>query len=422
MSRRESLAPAAQLGLLRIETDGGIAFLLAGLALGLGLAVRLLWPFDGLYGQDAFAYFRYARALWPWLLHGSPLPIYYWPAGYPLIVALVLPLAGWGSASGQAVSIVASAAAAGLTYCLSRELLPEAPGGRIAAWVAGLAVALSGSVLRAGLVVMSDALALACCAAAVWSLARSTRTGRYRWLAAAALALAWAIITRWVCGLLAAPLLVFALIARRTTDDGRRTTDDGQSMTLLRGSFPLSSLVLRLRWLVAFAVGALVVVPQLIVSAATPVALAQHQWVEAWSMANAWQRDFTTVDGAQHYVLPVAAFYLAQMAWPSFLATPLALLALPGAIWLVRGRLWAELALLAGWPLTLWLFLSGIPYQNARFVLPALPALAVLAGLGFAWMYAAPVRWRRAALAVGLALALAGGLLTPRILDLMGTP
>lgn len=399
MSQPESLAPAAQRGMLRIESDRVIALLLVGLGRA-GLAARLRWPFDGLYGQDAFAYFRYARALWPWLLHGTPLPIYYWPAGYPLLVALALPLAGWGSAGGQAVSIIAGSGAAGLTYSLSRELLAQAPGGRTAALVAGLAVALSGAALRAGLVVMSDALALACCAAAPWALARYARTGRGGWLVAAALALAWAIITRWVCGLLVLPLLAFVLIAARSNDHGR-----GMGRTVA-----LSSFVFRPGWLAAFAVGALVVVPQVIASAATPAALTRHQWVETWSVANVWRRDFTTVDGAQHYSLPVAVFYLAQMAWPSFLATPLALLALPGAIWLARERSWAALALLGGWPLTLWLFLIGIPYQNARFVLPALPALAVLAGLGFAWAYAAAVSWRRRALAAGLALALAGGL------------
>src|ERR671935_200217 len=88
----------------RALPDGRAALLIAGVAVAAALAARLAWPFDGLYGQDAFAYFRYARALWPWLLRGEPLPIYYWPAGYPLLVALVLPLAGWGSAGGQAVS------------------------------------------------------------------------------------------------------------------------------------------------------------------------------------------------------------------------------------------------------------------------------------------------------------------------------
>ena len=151
---------------LRSMPDTRAALLIAGVAVAAALAARLAWPFDGLYGQDAFAYFRFARALWPWLLRGEPLPIYYWPAGYPLLVALVMLFANWSSAAGQAVSIASSAGAGGLTFLLSRALLPDAPGGRIAAWVAGLAVALSGAALRASLVVMSDATAMACCA--VW--------------------------------------------------------------------------------------------------------------------------------------------------------------------------------------------------------------------------------------------------------------
>src|SRR3954463_15149223 len=145
---------------LRSMPDSRAALLIAGVAVAAALAARLAWPFDGLYGQDAFAYFRYARGLWPWLLLSEPLPIYYGPAGYPLLVALALPLFGGGSAAGQAVSVASIAAAAACTFLLCREL-PDAPGCRPAAWVAGLAVALCGDALRAGLVTMSDALALA---------------------------------------------------------------------------------------------------------------------------------------------------------------------------------------------------------------------------------------------------------------------
>src|SRR6185436_1767779 len=98
---------------------------------------------------------------------------------------------------------------------------PDAPGGRLAAWVAGLAVALCGDALRAGLVTMSDALALAGCAAAIWSLARYRRTRRGRWLALVAVALGWATITRWVCGLLAVPMALSVLSDLK--DEGRRT-------------------------------------------------------------------------------------------------------------------------------------------------------------------------------------------------------
>jgi hypothetical protein len=390
--------------------DGRAALLLAGLAVAAALAARLAWPFDGLYGQDAFAYFRYARGLWPWLLRGEPLPIYYWPAGYPLLVALALPLFGWSSAAGQAVSMASIGAAAGCTFLLCRELLPDAPGGRLAAWVAGLAVASCGDALRAGLVTMSDALALACCTAAIWALACYRRTWRYpdegrgaRWLALSAAALGWAVITRWVSGLLAVPMALFVVCVFLTKDDpstslraaGRRTKNHSNTMPQLDSGTDVighSSLVIRLRRMIAHGViacilGALIVVPQVVWSQRTPESLSQHQWVVAWNIANIWRRDFVTVDGAQHYRLPVGAYYLAHMAWPSMLFPLLAAFCLPGALWLARGRRWPALALLVGWPLLLWLFLSAIPFENARFILPALPALAVLAGLGFGWVY-----------------------------------
>ena len=41
-------------------------------------------PFDGLYGQDAYAYLDYAGALRTALLNGSPPPPFFWPIGYPL--------------------------------------------------------------------------------------------------------------------------------------------------------------------------------------------------------------------------------------------------------------------------------------------------------------------------------------------------
>src|SRR3954470_3814619 len=117
-SGESSLMRARVARSLRPLPDSGAALLIAGVAVAAALAARLGLPFDGLYGQDAFAYFRYARALWPWLLRGEPLPIYYWPAGCPLLVALALPLFGGGSAAGQAVSIASIAVAAACTFLL----------------------------------------------------------------------------------------------------------------------------------------------------------------------------------------------------------------------------------------------------------------------------------------------------------------
>src|SRR5581483_3464622 len=49
-------------------------------------------------------------------------------------------------------------------------------------------------------------------------------------------------------------------------------------------------------------------------------------------------------------------------------------------------RRWAAIVLLTGWPLVNWVFISGIPYENPRFLWPALPAIASLIGIGFRTM------------------------------------
>jgi len=83
----------------------------------------------------------------------------------------------------------------------------------------------------------------------------------------------------------------------------------------------------------------------LLASQTTPLALSHHQWVVSWNIANIWRRDFSTVDGTQHYALPVGRSTWAQMAWPSFVFPLLALMCVPGAFWLARARRWATLAL-----------------------------------------------------------------------------
>src|SRR6185312_2145905 len=127
-----------------------------GLALVIAAVTRLAFPFDGLFGQDAFAYFRFARAIGPHLIHGAPLPPLFWPRGYPAAVAAFLPLTGGGPFAGQLVSALACAWTAAATFLLVREL----DGGRgaadpIASIVAGLCVAASGVVLRESQVVMA---------------------------------------------------------------------------------------------------------------------------------------------------------------------------------------------------------------------------------------------------------------------------
>jgi len=375
-------------------SNARLALVPFGAALIVAGVTRAWFAFDGLFSQDAYAYFNFARAIPPHLWHGAPLPDLYWPRGYPLAVALLLPLTDGGTGAGQLVSALACAGAAAATTGLVRALLGRKAGSTSggapsspAALAAGLAVACTGVTLRYSQLVMADGLAVGLVAAALLCAVRFANGGGGGWLIGCAAALAWGTISRWLVGLLALPLAfhLFPALRRRPGASG---------------------------WAAAAALAGLaILVPQLVVAHAIPQSFAQHEWVQSWSLAHAFRREFDTPEGHERYRLPVALFYLARLGWPDAFFPTLAIFVFVGLVVLARARDWRALALLAGWPAAVLIFLAGIPYENPRFLLPTLPAIAALAGIGFgaAWD-SAGVAWRRpatitlaASLAVGLA-------------------
>ncbi len=347
------------------------------LALVIAVVVRLALPFDGLYGQDALAYYRYAHALWPHLSRHTPLPPLFWPHGYPVAVALALPLTGSGPFAGQLVSILAGAWTGAATFLLVKELQVRRgeSARRTPRLVAGLCVAGSGIVLRTGQIVMADGLALSLAATALWCAARALRTQRGAWLVPCAVAVAWGATARWQIGLVALPVAVALAI-----DKNERA----------RIPAPSARPIPRLWWVVALVAGAAILAPELVSAHRVPLALTQHEWFRLWAPSNAVQRDFRTPEGHARYHFPVALFYILRLAWPDALFPPVLLLAVAGGWTVVSQRRAVEAALLIGWPLVNWAFISGIPYENPRFIWPVLPSIAALAGFGFqtAWMRA----------------------------------
>jgi hypothetical protein len=372
-------------------------------ALVVALAERVYFSFDGLYGQDAFAYFRYARALWPHLAHGAPLPKLYWPIGYPVTVAVLLPLTAGGPGAGQLVSALACAWTAAATALLVRDLaIPhprlaplsgehaeprrmaplsgehaeprqDSPADRWPPLVAGVTVAVSGAVIRYSQVVMADALGMAAAAAALVCIVRYAEHRRGPWLVACAVFLAWGAAARWMVGLLALPvgtfLLLDAWIAR-----------GAPASTSIRKPWPWA-------WGVSAALAGLAILgPVLVVAQGSPPSFAKHAWLVQWSLRNAFGREFDTPDGHAVYRLPVVVSYLVRLAWPDYFFPVHALFVLTGAWILVRRRRWTACALLLGWPATALLFLSGIPYQNPRFLVPTLPAIGALFGVGLSFL------------------------------------
>jgi hypothetical protein len=132
-----------------------------------------------------------------------------------------------------------------------------------------------------------------------------------------------------------------------------------------------------------------------------------------WSLLHLFQHSFVNADGVQRYPWPNALFYASgpfQLQYLTPLFFPAALLGLAT----VAMRYRRALLVLLSWPALLLLLDAGLDEQNPRFILAALPPIALLAGLGVAvaWDHLQP-RWRPLAAA-----ALASSLLVVAMLGM----
>ena len=331
---------------------GGLdSFLLLALftaGIGLRLVILAGQPFDGLYGQDPFAYYDFAQELRAAANSGSAPPPFFWPLGYPALLGSVFAVFGTSAEIGQAVNIVLGALLPPLVYILAKQMEQKRP----AAFAAALIMLCGGQILQSSVVLMADIPALFWATLSAVGLVTYTRKRHFGWLVIAAVALALACITRWLYLVLIVPYGVVFILERGKLHHA----------------------------VIAGLCAVLILVPQITYSANSPFPTLDHAWVQGWSPSNAFQREFVNIDGTFSYQQVNALFYALPFHDPLFLAPILTPLLMVG-LWTLGSRpTW--LALLGGWVLLPYAFLSGIPYQNIRFPLIIMPAIAVLCGAG----------------------------------------
>ncbi len=316
--------------------------------------------FDGLYGQDPYAYYSYGQQVRDAVIHLRLPGPFYWPLGYPALVALSFVATGEQALGPQIVSLIAGALVSVLAFLLAHEVARR--GGysprtaRLAGVIAWMVTAVCGQLIQSSMVVMSDASALMWASLSAWALLVYGRTRRKRWIALSAFALAWATMTRWQYGSLVLPWALYVL---------------------LNPPF---------RWrhaALAVGMGMITLIPQIAHTIQNPAAFIGHEWVQDWSVQNTLAHDFVTDDGTFHYDQSPALYY-AQPLYNVYYMSPLLLpLLILGLLLLIRSIL---IIPLLGWSLVQYAFLAGIPYENIRFALALFPPLAVCVGLGAAWL------------------------------------
>ncbi|MCP4420854.1 MAG: phospholipid carrier-dependent glycosyltransferase, partial [Chloroflexi bacterium] len=335
---------------------------LFALAFAIRAGVALSLQFDGLYGQDPFAYFKQAVAIAENLPRGElPPRDFFWPNGYPLLAAVFMWAMGKTASAAQLVNLLFGAALAPLVYALSQAVLPKH--GHQSGILAGLIVAVAGQPILSSVVAMADIPSLFWATLGTLLLARVWDGNKYdpRKLALAGAALGLAVITRWVYALLAVPFAIFALYQIR------------------KHKTPWWHLA------APTLVGMAILIPQVWLSSTRPGNVS-YGWLVGWRPWNALTREFSHVDGYYNYLLPTGLFYLQPAGHPSFMF-PLFGLAAAWGLWQLwraaqNKHHWEMLILIAGWGIVIYAFFAGFPYQNLRYGLAIYPPLLVLAGFG----------------------------------------
>ncbi len=307
------------------------------------------YQFDGLYGQDPYAYFDFARTV----VEGHEPGAFFWPLGYPALLIAGFAFFGVSAQVGQIINLLLGAALSPLVYILARQTGSR----RFGAFVAGILMLACGQALQSSLVLMSDIPTLFWAALSAILLFRYAQVQQVRWLAFSALTLALACITRWLSLSLAIPWALVVLWIWRW----------------------------RFRWrdgLVAALAAFVIFMPQILYSMSSSYPTLSHHWVEGWSLQNVFQREFNNVDGYYLYAQINAIFYAQVFHNAYYLAPVLAPFSLIGIGSILNKRQFTAAIILLGWLLMPYVFLVGIPYQNIRYPLILFPPAAVLVGLG----------------------------------------
>jgi len=324
------------------KRTGLLAFLEVLLVLGLA---RWLTGFNGLYGQDSYEYVAYATELRAWISGGPRPDAFYWPEMYPLGGALLSFLVRDVALALQILSMLSLATTAGLLTRLAPRTT-NLPGGGFTT-VTVIFVGLSPFLGRNGMMAMADAFAAACVTGAMlnWYVYQTRGTSRH--LAGVLIMSALAVFSRYPAGIIVAFFFVHSLYSG-----------------------------IRDRKWVPLAIGAaFAVVPLLIHLRLQGAGLPDHHFLDQWGFNNWFRRHFTMLDGSFSYTLPNIVFYLGAFYHPGFLGA--AVLVLPRLIFRIRDLSSYHRLLLI--PLIAYLlFLSGIPFQNQRFILLAIPLVFFL--------------------------------------------
>jgi len=320
------------------------------------IATLIFAHFNGLYGQDAFEYARYTNRLSIFLQKGTDPGKFYWPVGYPLVSSIVNLIIKNYTFSLQLVSILSFIMSA---FYLNKTLqMINNTEQKNSIYFVLLFFFFSPYLFRSAFLVMSESLSVLCITGVFYHVYRYAKYKQVRDLSFAVFFIMLSIITRYADFVIVLIPSIYLLLL---------FVKNFNVKALFWGLFILISTVL----------------PHIVIYKSGAMNFLGHEWLREWSFNNYFLHSFHTANGKEAYPLFNFLYPFVSFVHPAFVICGLAFLFclrkdyFDNHIYYII--IFSSLSLY-------FLFLSGIPYQNLRFLIPSFPLVLMLLFPGFHWL------------------------------------
>jgi 4-amino-4-deoxy-L-arabinose transferase-like glycosyltransferase len=305
--------------------------------------VRFAFGFNGLYGQDAHEYLRFGKALYQFFLTSKNPGDYIWPVNFPLYGALMSLLFRNVNFSLQIISIFSFIGIVLYTSKILKLIFVDDEGKRTLFLLCFLL--FSPLVLRASILIMSDVLCMFFIVGAFYHFFKFEKTGSKIDLYLLVFYSFSAVMTRYPASIVLLAPGILALIK-------------------LVKEKKIASILL------STCIAGVVLMPHVLIKGNQSTTFINHEFFTDWSVLNFLKSDFITAGGgSEKHKIPNIIYSFYNIIHPGYLFIGIPLL----LFFRRKDFRSSEIKLMWMCILLYALFLSGVPYQNLRYVMLTFP-------------------------------------------------
>ncbi|WP_156133126.1 glycosyltransferase family 39 protein [Lacinutrix sp. Hel_I_90] len=304
-----------------------------------------IFGFDGLYGQDSYEYLRYTNAIQDYIGGGAHPGHYFWPVLYPTLGSVF----GFIFGSAFALQLISGLSLSIACVYILKTIRLLYPDSKFKFFYVLIFGTFSPFLLKMGLIVMSDALALVFIVLSFYFFFKS-------YYQKTSLTLVFVFATCALMARYAALFITFPIIA--------------YALYLVFKRRKINQFV------IAILLSITTSIPFIIFQWDALFEASSNYFLKVWSVMNYFKSNYITEDGTQGYLFPnlIYAFYLFFHPGFIFIGSVLSLMTLKD----YKSLFTFHQKMLMICSALYIFFLAGIPFQNPRILALLFPLVLIL--------------------------------------------